>query len=203
MPTRSFGPECATTWMYPRCPPPFCFIPNAGPSMSALSLADIVARLAPDRDQCHRARILIPQDGQRGAGGQTGSPNGTAATGASPHTGRTGVPAVLSAQRLAGQPGHRPEANHPRTGRRAPGSSPDAGRFRRRCRIQGTCLPRAAVSHRRAVLSAAAARDRTPGPRVAAPRCRQGMSAATVPPFTQCPGWGTRAPLPQSLLCIC
>ncbi len=189
--------------MHPRCPPPFCFIPNAGPSMFALSLADIIARLAAGpalavlQDQNPSVVALVP------VGGQPGSPNGTAATGAGPHTGRTGIPTALSSQWWAGQSKHCPEANHPGTGRRAPGSSAGAGWSWRRCRIRGACLPRVAVSSMRAALSIAAAHDRTPYPRVAAPHCRQGMSATTIPPVTQHPEWGIRAPLPQIRLCTC
>jgi hypothetical protein len=196
------GPECATTWTHPRCPPPFCFIPDAGSSMSALPLADILARLAAypalavlrGRDPSVAAPV-VPV-------GKRSTPNGTAATGASPYTERNGGLAVPAVQGSAGQSRPDPEAHHLGTSRCALGSPVCTVPSRRRL-VQRTRLPHGAVSSTRPALSAATARDRTPCPRVAAPRGRQGMSAATVPPVTQHPGWGTRASLPRFLLCIC
>lgn len=189
--------------MHPRCPPPFCFIPNAGPSMFVLSLADTIARLAAspalavlrDQNPSAAARVAV--------GGQPGSPNETATTGTGPHTGRTGGPKARSAQWLTGQSRPCPEANHPGTDRRALGSPVCAGRSRRRCLVKGTCLPHGAATSMRAALSVAVSRDRTPYPRVAVPHCRQGMSATTIPAAIQHPEWGIRTPLPRIRLCTC
>lgn len=171
--------------------------------MSALPLADIIARLT----ACPALAVLRDQDPSVAApvavGGKPGSPNGTPATEASPHTERTGNPAVSVAQQLAGQSGPDPEAHHPGTNRRTLGSPVCAVRPRRRRLVQGTCLPHGAVSSTRAALSTATARDRTPDPRVATPWCRQGISAATVPPVTQHPGRRTGTRLPRFQLCLC
>lgn len=170
--------------------------------MSALPLADITARLT----ACPALAVLRDQDPSVAApvavGGKPGSPNGTAATEASPHTERNGHLAVPAAQRLAGHSGPAPEAHRPGTNRRALGPPVCAVRPRR-CLVQGTCLPRGAVSSTRTALSAATARDRTPDPRVAAPCCRQGISAAPIPPIAQHPGRRTGARLPRFLLGLC
>lgn len=172
--------------------------------MSAPPLADTIARLT----ACPALAVLRTQDPSVAAalavGGKPGSPNGTAATGASPHTERTGNPAGPVAQRLAGQSTRPdPEAHHPGTSRCTLGAPVCAVRLQRQRLVRGTCLPHGALSSTRTALSAATARDRTPAPRVAAPCRRQGISAATIPPLTQHSGRGTRAPLPRFLLCIC
>ena len=178
-PAAVYGPKCATTWAFPR---------------SAAYL------LIPDRVlMSHSARDASPfaPGGAAACGTRIRAAHCRAGPGGSerkrhrsgPHR-RTGFHGTVAPR--AGQSKHCPEANHPGT-----------GRSWRRCRIQGTCLLRTVVSSMRVALAAAAARDRTPCPRVAAPRCRQGMSAATVPPVTPHPEWGTRAPLSRFLLCIC
>lgn len=170
--------------------------------MSALPLADIIARLT----ACPALAVLRDQDPSVAApvavGGKPGSPNGTPATEASPHTERNGHLAASVAQQLAGQSGPDPEAHHPGTNRRTLGSPVCAVRPRRRL-VQGTCLPHDAVFGTRAVLAAATARARTPDPRVAAPCCRQGISATTIPPITQHPGLRTGTRRPRFLLCPC
>lgn len=170
--------------------------------MSALPLADIIARLT----ACPALAVLRDQDPSVAApvavGGKPGSPNGTPATEASPHTERNGHLAVSVAQQLAGQSGPDPEAHHPGTNRRTLGSPVCAVRPRRRP-VQGTCLPHDAVFGTRAVLAAATTRDRTPDPRVAASCCRQGISATTIPPITQHPGLRTGTRRPRFLLCPC
>ncbi len=170
--------------------------------MSALPLADIIARLT----ACPALAVLRDQAPSVAApvavGGTPGSPNGTAVTEANPHTERNGHPAAPAAQQLAGQSRPAPEAHHPGTNRRALGPPVCAVRSRRRL-VQDTCLPHGEVFGRRAALSAATARDRTPDPRAAAPCCRQGISAATIPPVTQHPGRRTGTRLPRFLLCLC
>lgn len=169
--------------------------------MSSPPLADIIACLA----TCPALAVLQDRDPSVAApvavGGKPGNPKRTAASGAVPYTERNGGLAVPAAQRLAGQSGPEPEVHRPGTSRRAFGSPICAMRLRHR--VQGTCLPHGAVSSMRSALSVATADDRTPCPRVAASRCRQGMSAATVPPVTQQRGRGTRARLQRCLLCIC
>lgn len=170
--------------------------------MSSPPLADVIACLA----ACSALAVLQDQDPSVAApiavGGRLGNPNGTAALGTSPYTERNGDLAVPAGQRWAGQSGAAPEVHHPGISQRALGSPVRAVPTTRRL-VQGTCLPHGALSSTRAALSAATADDQTPYPRLAASRCRQGMSAATVPPATQLPGRGTRAPLPRFLLCTC
>ncbi len=170
--------------------------------MSALPLADIIARLT----ACPALAVLQDQDPSVAApvavGGKPSSPNGTPATEASPHTERTGHLAVSVAQQLAGQSGPDPEAHHPGTNRRTLGSPVCAVRPQQRL-VQGACLPHGAVFSTRAALATATARDRTPDPLVAAPCCRQGISATTIPPVTQHHGRRTGIRLPRFRLCPC